>query len=385
MYADRVFIFDTTLRDGEQSPGFGLGAQAKLEFAHQLEKLGVDVIEAGFPISSPADFESVRSIARAVRSPVITALARAVEGDIDAVWNAIREAETPQIHIVLSASDIHIHRKLNSHRDEVLARGVSAVRYARQFCDAVEYSPEDAGRADWDYLVEVVEKVIDAGTTVINIPDTTGYCLPSEFGGLIAHLLKNVRHPERALFSVHCHDDLGMALSNTFAGILAGARRAEVTINGIGERAGNTSLEELVMLLTVRTAALGLECAINTTQLVPTSQLLTHLTGVEPQPNKAIVGANAFAHASGIHQDGVLKDALNYEIMTPQQVGLTASRIVLTSRSGRHALRFRLHKLGLSPDKERMLALWPAFLALADTKKEVNDEDLQRLYINLFT
>jgi 2-isopropylmalate synthase len=385
MLTDRVFIFDTTLRDGEQSPGFGLGPQAKLEFAHQLERLGVDVIEAGFPISSPGDFESVRSIARTVRGPMITALARAVEADIDAVWGAIKEAETPQIHIVLSASDIHIHRKLNSHRDEVLARGVAAVRYARQFCDAVEYSPEDAGRADWDYLAEVVEKVIDAGATVINIPDTTGYCLPTEFGGLITHLLKTVRHPERALFSVHCHDDLGMALANTFAGILAGARRAEVTINGIGERAGNTSLEELVMLLTVRSAALALECAVNTTQIVPTSHLLTHLTGVEPQPNKAIVGANAFAHASGIHQDGVLKDALNYEIMSPQQVGLAGSRIVLTSRSGRHALRFRLHALGLNPDKDHLAALWPAFLELADTKKEVSDQDLSLLYTHLFS
>jgi 2-isopropylmalate synthase len=361
-----------------------LGPAAKLEFAHQLETLGVDVIEAGFPISSPGDFESVRAIARAVRTPIITALARAVEADIDAVWGSIKEAETPQIHIVLSASDIHIHRKLNSHRDEVLSRGVEAVKYARQFCDQVEYSPEDAGRADWDYLTEVVEKVIDAGATTVNIPDTTGYCLPSEFGGLIGHLLKNVRHPERALFSVHCHDDLGLALSNTFAGILAGARRAEVTINGIGERAGNTSLEELVMLLTVRSAALGLECAVDTTQLVPTSHLLTHLTGVEPQPNKAIVGANAFAHASGIHQDGVLKDALNYEIMRPEQVGLTGSRIVLTSRSGRHALRFRLHQLGLNPDKDGMASLWPAFLALADTRKQVSDEDLRLLYARIF-
>jgi 2-isopropylmalate synthase len=380
---DRVFIFDTTLRDGEQSPGFGLDAEAKLRIARQLERLGVDMIEAGFPISSPGDFEACRVIAREVRGPAITALARAVTGDIDAVWGAIRGAERPQIHIVLSVSDIHIKRKLGLGRDEVLRRGELAVRYARGLCDEVEYSPEDAGRADRDYLVETVERMLDAGATVINIPDTTGYCLPQEFGDLVAYVLQNVRHPERALFSVHCHNDLGLATANSMAAIQAGARRVECTVNGIGERAGNTSLEEIVMLLQVRQASLGLETAVDTGQIVPTSRLVCQLTGVEVQPNKAIVGANAFAHASGIHQDGVLKDRLNYEIMKPQDVGFGDSRIVLTARSGRHAFQHRLKGLGIRLPKERLGDAWERFLRVADTKKEVVDEDLVQLTSDL--
>lgn len=376
---DRVFIFDTTLRDGEQSPGFALNGAAKLRFAKQLELLGVDVIEAGFPISSPGDYEACRAIAREVRGPMVTALARAVKEDIDAVWGAIREAERPQIHIVLSVSDIHIQRKLGLTRAQVIERGVEAVKYARSLCDEVEYSPEDAGRADPDYLVETVERMIDAGATVINIPDTTGYCLPEEFGGLIRHVIENVRHPERAVFSVHCHNDLGLATANTMAGILNGARRVECTVNGIGERAGNTALEEVVMLLRVRQATLGLECAVDTTQITPTSRLLTELTGVPVQPNKAIVGANAFAHASGIHQDGVLKDRLNYEIMKPQDVGLEDNRIVLTARSGRHAFKHRLQRLGLELPEERLQEAWERFLQLADTRKEVTDADLREL------
>jgi 2-isopropylmalate synthase len=376
---DRVYIFDTTLRDGEQSPGFALDGDAKLEVARQLERLGVDVIEAGFPISSPGDFAACRRIAREVREPMVTALARAVRPDIDAVWAAIQDAERPQIHIVLSVSDIHIQRKLGKTRQQVLEIGEEAVTYARGLCDAVEYSPEDAGRADRDYLVETVERMIDAGATTINIPDTTGYCLPEEFGGLIRYVIANVRHPERAIISVHCHDDLGLATANTMAAIKAGARRAEVTINGIGERAGNTALEEVVMLLQVRQAALGLECGVDTGQIVPASELLTRLTGVHVQPNKAIVGANAFAHASGIHQDGVLKDASNYEIMRPEDVGLDTNRIVLTARSGRHAFRHRLHTLGITVPDDRFEEVWTGFLQIADTKKEVTDDDLRAL------
>lgn len=376
---DRVYIFDTTLRDGEQSPGFGLDGKGKLQLAQQLAALGVDVIEAGFPISSPGDFEACQTIAREVRGPMITALARAVKPDIDAVWNAIKEAERPQIHIVLSVSDIHIQRKLGLSRRQVIERGVEAVKYARSLCDQVEYSPEDAGRADSDYLAETVEAMIDAGATVINIPDTTGYCLPQEFGGLIERTIANVRGAERAVFSVHCHNDLGMATANTMAGVMGGARRVECTINGIGERAGNTALEEVVMLLKVRQAALGLETAVDTTEIVPTSAMLADLTGVGVQPNKAIVGANAFAHASGIHQDGVLKDRLNYEIMKPEDVGLSDNRIVLTARSGRHAFKHRLQRLGVAVPEERMAEAWERFLRLADTKKEVSDHDLQEL------
>jgi 2-isopropylmalate synthase len=376
---DRVFIFDTTLRDGEQSPGFHLDANSKLRIARQLEKLGVDVIEAGFPISSPGDFESCRRIAREIRGATVTALARAVREDIDAVWAAIKEAETPQIHIVLSVSDVHIERKLGLTRQEVLKRGAEAVAYARSLCDNVQYSPEDAGRADIDYLIETVETMIAAGATVINIPDTTGYCLPHEFGGLVRRVITEARGSDKALFSVHCHNDLGLAVANTLAAVESGARRVECTINGIGERAGNTSLEEIVMLLKVRQSKLGLECAVDTTQITRTSRLVSELTGTPVQPNKAVVGANAFAHASGIHQDGVLKDRLNYEIMKPEDVGLSDSRIVLTARSGRHAFRHRLDRLGIELPDSKVDAAWQRFLQVADTKKEVTDEDLRKI------
>jgi 2-isopropylmalate synthase len=376
---DRVFIFDTTLRDGEQSPGFHLDANSKLRIARQLEKLGVDVIEAGFPISSPGDFESCRRIAREIRGTTVTALARAVREDIDAVWGAIKEAETPQIHIVLSVSDVHIERKLGLTRKEVLKRGAEAVAYARSLCDNVQYSPEDAGRADVDYLIETVETMIAAGATVINIPDTTGYCLPHEFGGLVRRVITESRGSDKTLFSVHCHNDLGLAVANTLAAIEAGARRVECTINGIGERAGNTSLEEIVMLLKVRQSKLGLECGVETTEITRTSRLVSELTGTPVQPNKAVVGANAFAHASGIHQDGVLKDRLNYEIMKPEDVGLSDSRIVLTARSGRHAFRHRLDRLGIELPDAKVDAAWQRFLQVADTKKEVTDEDLRKI------
>ncbi|MGH7904402.1 MAG: 2-isopropylmalate synthase [Candidatus Dormibacteraceae bacterium] len=380
---DRVFIFDTTLRDGEQSPGASLTGEAKLLIARGLETLGVDVIEAGFPISSAGDFEACRRIAREVRRPVITALARAVRADIDAVWASIREAERPQIHIVLSVSDIHIRRKLGLTREETIRRGVEAVAHARELCDEVEYSPEDAGRADPDYLAETVEAMLDAGATVINIPDTTGYCLPDEFAELIRHVMAAVRRPERALFSVHCHDDLGLATANSVAAAMAGARRIECTINGIGERAGNASLEEVVMLLRVRRSAFGLETAIDTGELSPISRLVSELTGIPVQPNKAIVGQNAFAHASGIHQDGFLKDRLNYEIMRPEEVGLGSSRIVLTARSGRHAFRFRLQALGLALADAQAESAWERFKSLADTRKEVTDEDLREIVSDL--
>ncbi len=376
---DRVFIFDTTLRDGEQSPGFHLDANSKLTIARQLEKLGVDVIEAGFPISSPGDFESCRRIAREIRGATVTALARAVKEDIDAVWAAIKEAETPQIHIVLSVSDVHIERKLGMTRAQVLKRGAEMVAYARSLCERVEYSPEDAGRADPDFLVETVETMIAAGATVINIPDTTGYCLPSEFGGIVRRVISDARGSDKTLFSVHCHNDLGLAVANTMAAIEAGARRVECTINGIGERAGNTSLEEIVMLLNVRQATLGLECGVDTREITRTSRLVAELTGTPVQPNKAVVGANAFAHASGIHQDGVLKDRLNYEIMKPEDVGLDDSRIVLTARSGRHAFHHRLGMIGIKLDDGKTEAAWQRFLQVADTKREVTDDDLRKI------
>jgi 2-isopropylmalate synthase len=376
---DRVFIFDTTLRDGEQSPGFHLDARSKLIIARQLEKLGVDVIEAGFPISSPGDFEACRQIAREVRGATVTALARAVREDIDAVWGAIKDAETPQIHIVLSVSDVHIDRKLGMTRQQVLKRGAEMVAYARSLCENVEYSPEDAGRADIDYLIETVETMIAAGANVINIPDTTGYCLPAEFSEIVRRAIAEARGSENAIFSVHCHNDLGLATANSLAALSAGARRVECTINGIGERAGNTSLEEIVMLLRVRQARLGLECGIDTTEITKTSRLVAELTGTPVQPNKAVVGANAFAHASGIHQDGVLKDRLNYEIMKPEDVGLDDSRIVLTARSGRHAFHHRLGLIGITLAGVNAEAAWQRFLQVADTKREVTDDDLRKI------
>src|ERR1700693_5187688 len=376
---DRVFIFDTTLRDGEQSPGFHLDANSKLRIARQLEKLGVDVIEAGFPISSPGDFEACRRIAREVRGATVTALARAVREGIAAVWGAIKEAEVPQIHILLSVSDVHIDRKLGMTREQVLKRGAEMVAYARSLCDRVQYSPEDAGRADPDYLVETVATMIASGANVITIPDTTGYCLPWEFGEIVRRAITEARGSEKALFSVHCHNDLGLAVANTLAALAAGARRVECAINGIAERAGNTSLEEVVMLLNVRQAKLGLECAVDTKEITRSSRLVAELTGNPVQPNKAVVGANAFAHASGIHQDGVLKDRLNYEIMKPEDVGLSDSRIVLTARSVRHAFHHRLSRLGITLLDGQVDAAWQRFLQVADTKKEVTDEDLRKI------
>lgn len=379
MIPDRVFILDTTLRDGEGSPGFHLDANSKVRIARQLEKLGVDVIEAGFPISSRGDFEACQRIAREIRSTGVTALARAVREDIDAVWAAIKDAETPQIHIVLSVSDVHIDRKLGKTREQVLKQGAEMVAYARTLCDRVEYSPEDAGRADPEYLMETVETMIAAGATVINIPDTTGYCLPGEFGELVHRLIADARGADKVLFSVHCHDDLGLATANALAALTAGARRVECTVNGIGERAGNTSLEEMVMLLRVRQARLGLECGVDPKEITRSSRLVAELTGTPVQPNKAVVGANAFAHAAGVHQDGILKDRLNYEIMKPEDVGLSDSRIVLTARSGRHAFHHRLGRLGVVLTEAQTQAAWKRFKEVADVKREVTDEDLRKI------
>ena len=379
MISERVFILDTTLRDGEGSPGFHLDANSKVRIARQLEKLGVDVIEAGFPISSRGDFEACQRIAREIRTTGVTALARAVREDIDAVWAAIKDAETPQIHIVLSVSDVHIDRKLGKTRNQVLKQGAEMVAYARTLCERVEYSPEDAGRADPEYLMETVETMIAAGATVINIPDTTGYCLPGEFGELVHRLIADARGADRVLFSVHCHNDLGLATANALAALTAGARRVECTVNGIGERAGNTSLEEIVMLLRVRQARLGLECGVDPKEITRASRLVAELTGTPVQPNKAVVGANAFAHSAGVHQDGVLKDHLNYEIMKPEDVGLSDSRIVLTARSGRHAFHHRLGRLGMVLTEAQTQAAWKRFKEVADVKREVTDEDLRKI------
>jgi len=376
---EQVYIFDTTLRDGEQSPGASLNPDQKFQIACQLARLGVDVIEAGFPLSSPGDFEAVQRIARQVQGPMITALARAARPDIDAVWQAVRDAERNQIHMVLSVSDIHIERKLRSNRTDVLTRGTQAVAYARSLCDQVEYSPEDAGRADPEYLYETLESVIDAGATVVNIPDTTGYTLPNEFGALIASIRLNVRNIDRALISVHCHNDLGLSTANSVAAVLNGARRVECTVNGIGERAGNASLEEVVMILRTREKSLGLRTNIDTTRLADVSALVAQETGIPVQPNKAVVGANAFAHASGIHQDGVLKDKLTYEIMRPEDVGMGESRIVLSPRSGRHAFQFRLAELGFHLPEVAFARAWEQFLDLADRKKDILDRDLEEI------
>ncbi|QRR02944.1 2-isopropylmalate synthase [Dyadobacter sandarakinus] len=373
--SNRVQIFDTTLRDGEQVPGSQLTTEEKIVVASQLEKLGVDIIEAGFPVSSPGDFRSVVEISKAVREPVICALSRAVQGDIDAAADALQYARRKRIHTGIGSSDIHIEHKFATTREKILERAIAATRYAKSKVEDVEFYCEDAGRADLVFLAQLVEAVIGAGATVVNIPDTTGYCLPEEYGGKIKYIFENVSNIHKATISIHCHNDLGLATANSLAGINAGARQVEVTINGIGERAGNTSLEEVVMALKVH-SELGLETGINTPYIFPTSQLVSKMMRMQVQANKAIVGRNAFAHSSGIHQDGHLKNNLNYEIMNPQDVGVDKSDIVLTARSGRHALKHRLELLGFSFDKTALDELYTRFLEVADLKKEVNDADL---------
>jgi 2-isopropylmalate synthase len=375
-----VAIFDTTLRDGEQSPGASMNTAEKLEITRQLLRLKVDVIEAGFPASSPGDYESVQRIGLEVGdAAVVCALSRAVAKDIEMAAGALSTARRPRIHTGIGVSESHLRDKLRISRETALERASNAVRLARTFVDDVEFYAEDAGRADPAFLVEMIDVAIAAGATVVNIPDTTGYTYPVEFGGLIAHLMQHVRGIEDVVVSVHCHDDLGMATANALAGVAAGARQVECTINGIGERAGNTSLEEVVMALRQRREYFGVDTGIATREITRASRLVTTITGIVVQPNKAIVGANAFAHSSGIHQDGVLKERSTYEIIDPEDVGLTGSAIVLTARSGRHALAHRLKELGYEPAEPEFADVYAAFLDLADRKKEVFDEDLEAL------
>ena len=378
---DRLFIFDTTLRDGEQVPGCQLNTVEKIQVAKQLEQLGVDVIEAGFPISSPGDFNSVIEISKAVTWPTICALTRAVEKDIDVAVESLQYAKRKRIHTGIGTSDSHIKYKFNSNREEIIERAVAAVKYAKRFVEDVEFYAEDAGRTDNEYLARVIEAAIKAGATVCNIPDTTGYCLPQEYGEKIKYLMEHVDglSSGKAILSTHCHNDLGMATANTMSGILNGARQAEVTINGIGERAGNTSLEEIAMILKCH-KQIGIETNINTTKIYPASRMVSSLMNMPVQPNKAVVGRNAFAHSSGIHQDGVLKNVATYEIMDPKDVGLDDNSIVLTARSGRAALKYRLEVLGVPVDDDKKLdKIYQKFLALADRKKEVNDDDILTL------
>ena len=375
----RLTVFDTTLRDGEQSPGVRLDLAQKLEIAQALAELGVDVIEAGFPISSPGDFESVRTLAREIRGVTICGLTRARLGDIDAAAEALKPAERRRIHTGLGVSRNHLENKLRMSPERALEVGVEAVRHARRFTDDIEYFMEDSGRAEPEYVYRVAEAVIAAGATTINVPDTTGYATPGEYQALIAGIIANVPNSDQAVFSCHCHDDLGMATANTLGGVLGGARQVEVTMNGIGERAGNTALEEVVMAIRVRPDVFDVETGIETSRLLATSRLVSKLTGMTVQRNKAVVGANAYAHSSGIHQDGVLKERSTYEIIDPALVGAARSEIVLTARSGRHGLRHRLGELGYEFTPERFEAIYTRFLTVADERREVGEDDLRDL------
>ncbi len=378
MSSTRIHIFDTTLRDGEQVPGCKLNTRHKVELALQLERLGVDVIEAGFPISSPGDFRSVAAIAEAVSEPVVCGLSRSVAKDIETAADALKKARRPRIHTGIGTSDSHIRYKFRSDREKILERAVEAVKYARRFVEDVEFYAEDAGRTDNEYLARVIEAVIKAGATVVNIPDTTGYCLPHEYGAKIQYLVDHVRGIEHAIIATHCHNDLGLATANSIAGVQHGARQIECTINGVGERAGNTSLEEVVMILRQR-LDLPYHTQILTPLLYPTSTLVSERMGMPVQPNKAIVGANAFAHSSGIHQDGVIKKRETYEIMDPLEVGVDHSKIVLTARSGRAALAYRAKQIGYYLTKHELDRVYQNFLEVADRKKEVTDEDLRQI------
>ncbi|MEC7244785.1 MAG: 2-isopropylmalate synthase [Bacteroidota bacterium] len=378
MAKDKVYVFDTTLRDGEQVPGCQLNTDEKIEIALDLESLGVDIIEAGFPISSPGDFNSVSEISKVVKKPIICALSRAVISDIDMANLALKNAKRKRIHTGIGASDIHIKHKFNSTREKILEQAVAAVKYSKKFFEDVEFYPEDAGRADQDFLCKMVEEVIKAGATVINIADTTGYNLPEMYGKKINYLMNNVPNVDKAIISVHCHNDLGLATANSIAGLQNGARQFEATINGIGERAGNTSLEEVVMALKAH-PDLNLDTSIITKNIVPISKKVSRLMNMPTQRNKAIVGANAFAHSSGIHQDGFLKNRENYEIINPEDVGLKASSIDLTARSGRAALKHRLKLLGFSFSKVELETIYIKFIEMADEKKLLHDEDLYEL------
>ncbi len=375
---NKIFIFDTTLRDGEQVPGCKLNKKEKIELALELEALGVDILEAGFPISSPGDFEAVHEIAKLLKKTTVCGLSRAVQKDIEVAAEALRPAERRRIHTGIGTSDFHIRSKFNSTREDILQRAVQCVKWARNYTDDVEFYAEDAGRTDNEYLARVVESVIAAGATTVNIPDTTGYCLPHQYGEKIAYLINNVPNIHKAVLSCHCHNDLGLATANSIAGIISGARQIECTINGLGERAGNTSLEEVVMIIKQH-GHLGFYTDINAMQLNPMSRKVSETMRMPVQPNKAIVGANAFSHSSGIHQDGFLKDTQTYEIIAPEEVGAESSKIVLTARSGRSALAYRFQKLGHQFNRNDIDILYPLFLDVADTKKEVYDEDLQLL------
>jgi 2-isopropylmalate synthase len=377
--ADRVLIFDTTLRDGEQSPGISLNKQEKLEIAHQLSRLGVDVIEAGFPITSPGDFESVQAISREVEGPVICGLARTSKQDIEAAWNAVRDAARPRIHTFIATSDIHIERKLQTTRDDVKGQVRAAVAQARECTEDVEFSPEDGSRSDVEYMAEVIQIALEEGATTINVPDTVGYTMPREYAAMFEELYRLVPGLRDVVLSVHCHDDLGLAVANSLAGVEAGCRQVECAINGIGERAGNASLEEIAMLLRTRQPSLGLWTAIETTEIARTSRLVSRLTGYQVQPNKAIVGRNAFAHEAGIHQDGVLKERETYEIMDATTVGLRSNSIVLGKHSGRHALRKALEEMGFELDGQALNTAFKRFKEIADRKKQVTAMDLEAL------
>jgi 2-isopropylmalate synthase len=375
---NKIIIFDTTLRDGEQVPGCKLNTKEKVELALELEHLGVDVIEAGFPISSPGDFASVTEISKSINNATVCALTRAVQKDIEVAGAALKHAKHPRIHTGIGTSDLHIKSKFNSNRKDILERAIQCVTWARNYTDDIEFYAEDAGRTDNDYLAMVIEAVIKAGATTVNIPDTTGYCLPYQYGEKIAYLINNVPNIDKAVISCHCHNDLGLATANSIAGIISGARQIECTINGLGERAGNTSLEEVVMIIKQH-KDLEFYTGIESTLLNPMSRKVSDIMRMPVQPNKAIVGSNAFSHSSGIHQDGFLKDALTYEIITPEEVGADSSKIVLTARSGRSALAHRFQKLGYHFDRNDVDVLYERFLQVADNKKEVEDLDLSAL------
>ena len=373
--SQKVFIFDTTLRDGEQVPGCKLNTQEKLVLAVRLEELGVDILEAGFPVSSPGDYDSVNQIAKTLKNTVVCGLSRAVQNDIEVAAAALKPAKRFRIHTGIGTSDLHIKYKFNATREEIIERAVSAVKLARNFTDDVEFYAEDAGRTDNEYLARVIEAVVKAGATTLNIPDTTGYCLPYQYQAKMEYLVNNVRNIDKAILSCHCHNDLGLATANSVAGVMGGARQIECTINGLGERAGNTALEEVVMVLNQH-KDLGYYTNINTRLLNPISHEVAEIMRMGVQPNKAIVGGNAFSHSSGIHQDGFLKEAQTYEIIDPELVGAEASKIVITARSGRSALAHRLQKLGYAYSRNDIDILYPTFLQLADKKKEVTHDDL---------
>jgi 2-isopropylmalate synthase len=376
---ERIKIFDTTLRDGEQAPGYSMGKDEKLRMARQLDRLGVDVIEAGFPIASQGDFEAVQAVAVAVRGPSVAALARCCPGDIESAWRAVQKAAHPRIHTFLATSDIHLQHKLKISRQQCLEQARDAVKLAKSLCRDVEFSPEDATRSDPKFLCAVLEAVIEAGATTVNIPDTVGYSVPSDYADLIQVIGRQVRGIERVVISVHCHDDLGLAVANSLTAVAAGARQVECTINGIGERAGNASLEEIVMAMRVRPDRYPYDTAIATERLFPSSQLLSDITGIPVQPNKAIIGRNAFAHEAGIHQDGVIKNPLTYEIMTPQSVGVPKTRLVLGRHSGRHALALRCEQLGFRFSLRELDELYREFMLLADNLKTVEDRHILKL------